>query len=296
MEKTKNNETFGMSVEKSLCEIYKLDNDIEEKRVDRVIVNEINVKLKKYLDEKKIKLSEYIGGGGYQDDFMLEDGRTLQVKTNFNNSDKVCPPKIGQCTKRTFLNIIAKKINKDIELENEYEIKKFIILNKKEILKLYIEAYYTSDLILYIKKPKNQNYFITIYDKINFDLSILDNCEITFTKNLESWNESSTMKIKYENVNYSIGEYQIHSNRDGVKFRFNRNNFHNLMEKINENKVEIIKELENEVIEKQKNIKIKKDIIIKELENEVKEKPKDIKIKKNKSTKNIIINNIVCLM
>ena len=77
---------------------------------------------------------------------------------------------------------------------------------------------------------------IKIGDKINFDSSILDNCEITFTKNIETWNESSTMKIKYNNINYSIGEYQIHSNRDGVKFRFNRNNFHNLMEKINENK------------------------------------------------------------
>lgn len=131
-----------------------------------------------------------------------------------------------------------------------------VISNDKEILKLYIEAYYTSDLILYVKKPKNNKYFITIYDKINFDSSILDNCEITFTKNIETWNESSTMKIKYNNINYSIGEYQIHSNRDGVKFRFNRNNFHNLMEKINENV---------------------------ELNNEVKEKPKDVKIKKNKS-------------
>ena len=70
------------------------------------------------------------------------------------------------------------------------------------------------------------------------------------------------MKIKYNNINYSIGEYQIHSNRDGVKFRFNRNNFHNLMEKINENKIEV--KQTNEVI---------------------KEKPKEVKIKKNKSTK-----------
>lgn len=232
----KNNETFGMSVEKSLCEIYGLVNDIEEKRVDRIIVDEIKEELKKHLDTSNLELSEYVGGGGYKDDFILKDGKTMQVKTNFNNSDKVCPPKIGQCTKRTFLNNIAKKINKNIEFENVNDIKEFIILNDKEILKLYIEAYYTSDLILYIKKLKNNKYFTTIYGKINFDSSVLNNCEITFTKNAKTWNESSTMKIKYENVNYSIGEYQIHSKRDGVKFRFNRNNFHNLMEKIIKNK------------------------------------------------------------
>jgi hypothetical protein len=235
-EKINNNEIFGMSVEKCLCEIYKLKNDIEEKRVDRKIINEINTILKKYLDEQKIIISEYIGGGGNQDDYTLEDGRTLQVKTNYNNSDKVCPPKLGQCTKRTFLNNIGKKINKDIKLEDNNEIKKFIIENNKEILKLYIEAYYTSDVMLYIKKPKNNKYFITLYDKINFDSSALKDCEITFTKNLETWNESNTMKIKYMDINYSVGEYQIHSHRDGVKFRFNRKNFHNLMEKMNENK------------------------------------------------------------
>lgn len=239
MEKINNNETFGMSIEKSLCEIYELKNDIEEKRINRKIVDEIKIKLKKYLDTYKLELSEYIGCGGCQDDFMLKDDRTLQVKTNLNNSDKVCPPKIGQCTKRTFLNNVAKKINKDVKLNDVSEIKNFIISNDKEILKLYIEAYYTSDLILYVKKQKNNKYFITIYDKINFDSNILKEYKITFTKNIKTWNESSTIKIKYENINYSIGEYQIHSNRDGVKFRFNRNNFHNLMNKINEKKVNI---------------------------------------------------------
>lgn len=271
-EKTNNNETFGMSIEKSLCEIYELENDIEEKRVDRTIVDEIKIELKRYLDTSKLELSEYIGGGGYQDDFMLKDGRTLQVKTNFNNSDKVCPPKIGQCTKRTFLNNVAKKINKDVELNDVSEIKKFIISNDKEILKLYIEAYYTSDLILYVKKPKNNKYFITIYDKINFDSNILKECEITFTKNIETWNESSTMRIKYENINYSIGEYQIHSNRDGVKFRFNRNNFHNLMEKINKKKIDI----------KQTNE-------VKQTSKVIKEKPKEVKTKKNRITKNFVM-------
>ncbi len=65
--------------------IYDLDNDI----------NEVKPKIKKYLEETKIKLVEYISGWGFQDDFLLDDGKTLQLKTNYNNPDKICPPKIG---------------------------------------------------------------------------------------------------------------------------------------------------------------------------------------------------------
>ena len=164
-----NNETFGMSIEKTLCHIYNLENDIDDKRTKKEIIDEIKPKIKNYLEEKNIKPVEYIGGGGYQDDFLLEDGKYLQLKTNFNNSDKVCPPKIGQSTKRTFLLNIARKINKDIILNDDKDIKKFIFDNIKDILIIYINAYYTSDLILYVKKQKNKDYFITIYDKINFD-------------------------------------------------------------------------------------------------------------------------------
>lgn len=231
-----NNETFGMSVEKAICEIYQLENNIDNKRTDKNIVDELKNKLKTYLDEKNIKMIEYVGGCGNKDDFLLDDGKTLQVKSNYGSSDKVCPPKIGQCTKRTFINNIVRQINKNIEIDDEKKIKKFIMENDKQILKLYIEAYYTSDLILYIKKLKNKNYFITIYDKINFNDEILNDCIITFTKSLENWKESCTMKIKYNEKDYSIGKYQIHSHRDGVKFRFNRNNFHNLMENIIKNK------------------------------------------------------------
>ena len=133
---------------------------------------------------------------------------------------------------------IARKINKDIILNDDEDIKKFIFDNIKDILIIYINAYYTSDLILYVKKPKNKDYFITIYDKINFDKKKIEHCEFTFTKKPENWNESSTVKIKYNNKEYSIGEFQIHNHRDNVKFRFNRNNFHNLMDNIyNDNKL-----------------------------------------------------------
>jgi hypothetical protein len=92
---------------------------------------------------------------------------------------------------------------------------------------MYINAYYRSDYILYIKKQQNKQYFITIYNKLNFNKELLNDC--IFTKKPEVWNESSTMKITFNSIVFSIGEFQIHNNRNGVKFRFNNKNFHTLI-------------------------------------------------------------------
>jgi len=62
------------------------------------------------------------------------------------------------------------------------------------------------------------------------------------------------MKLTYNNILYSIGEFQIHNNRDGVKFRFNRNNFHTLIE------VLIKKEVENNIIIVDDNISLNNNI------------------------------------
>jgi hypothetical protein len=48
-----NNETFGMSVEKAICEIYELSNDIDKKRVNKQIIEEIRPILTIYLTEQK---------------------------------------------------------------------------------------------------------------------------------------------------------------------------------------------------------------------------------------------------
>ena len=50
---------------------------------------------------------------------------------------------------------------------------------------------------------------------------------ISFTKeNIEDWNESNT--VKYNNL--SIGEFQVHKNRNCYKFRFNLTNLVKIME------------------------------------------------------------------
>ena len=53
---------------------------------------------------------------------------------------------------------------------------------------------------------------IDVIDKFPFKNDKL----FTFTKDLKNWNESTT--IKYNNI--SIGEFQIHNNRNNIKFRY----------------------------------------------------------------------------
>ena len=44
-----------------------------------------------------------------------------------------------------------------------------------------------------------------------------DSSKFSFTQTLDSWNESCTIKYKGR----TIGEFQVHNNRDCFKFRFN---------------------------------------------------------------------------
>jgi hypothetical protein len=56
---------------------------------------------------------------------------------------------------------------------------------------------------------------VQLYKKIKSP--IWAKSQLTFTQDLESWNESCT--VKFDEI--SIGEFQVHKNRNGFKFRFN---------------------------------------------------------------------------
>jgi len=229
-----NNETFGITIEKLICEIFNLKNNISNLRCNQEIKDEFRLILEEELKKNNIIITEYVGENGNENDFMIEN-ETLQVKTNYNNSLKVCPSKIGQSTKRTFIINIAKKIKKDVELKDDIEIKEFIINNIKEILMMYIDAYFTSDYLLYIRNDKKNRKEIKIYrkeDKIVNEKNY-EKCKFRFTKDIKNWNESTTLKVEFEEKIYSLGEFQIHNHRNNVKFRFNNTNLHNFLNEIN---------------------------------------------------------------
>lgn len=209
---TKNNESFGMTVEYVMC---MLNNQfpIDINRCERYLINEIQ----KLTIKMNLPPLLYVGNDkACKADFKTHEGITYSVKTNINN-DKVSPQNIGQCTRNTFIKKVFNKYNLDNDKNDitDYKLKEFIVKYSNILLNDYLDNLMCCNYLLY---------YLYNYDSLSCvmlskdDLKIdFKNYKITFTKTLDNWNESNTVKVN----NKSIGEFQIHKNRDCIKFRFN---------------------------------------------------------------------------
>ena len=209
-ENKKNNESLGLTFEKAIC-----------------LKKEITYNGKfKYSETDALKLKDRLNNfnelcphelihtakKGYKYDYESKDGKyKLSAKTN-KNGYKVCPQVIGQTTKNKFC-----KYFKIPDNTNDNKIKEYIMNEHKKMLGEYFTHTFDCDIIYYNQKT-NILKFIKKENDINFD-----NFEYVFTKNIDEWIESSTIKINYNNSSYSLGEFQIHQHRNCIKFRWNFN-------------------------------------------------------------------------
>jgi hypothetical protein len=237
-----NNETFGMSCEEAFCRIFKSNNQIEKKRVDENTVNKIQPIIDKFIKENNVPNLLYTGRNGNSADFKDENKKTYSLKSN-KNGNKVCPQNIGQISRKKFTENVYYKLtdedDPDYILEND-SIKEFILKHPKKLFKLYYKNLFCCDNLIHIKTNKKTVIDITFVEKIK--LPKLSNDDFIFSKNINNWNESNTLKVKidkfledYKNNDIykkyitktennsgliSIGEFQIHKNRNCIKFRF----------------------------------------------------------------------------
>jgi len=236
---TNNNETFGMCCEEAFCRVFKLENQIEKTRIDEDTVNKIQPILDKFVKDNNVPSLIYTGKKGNSVDFKDINNKTYSLKSNKEKGFKVCPQNIGQISRKKFTENVYYKLTKeddpDYMLDND-SIKEFILKYPKKLFKLYYKNLFCCDNLIHIKiNPK------TIIDVIYVEkikLPKLNNNDFIFTKNINNWNESNTLKVKidkfledYKNNNnlskgekntglMSIGEFQIHKNRNCIKFRF----------------------------------------------------------------------------
>lgn len=170
------------------------------------------------LAKRIIKLKEvfpgeikHIAKNGSKYDFVHTDGVYLSAKTT-KRDGKVCPQEIGQPSKKKFCHHF--KLG-DVNTE---QIKSYITENVYSMLDEYIARTFECPIIYY-NKSKNELLFVKLKEKINWT-------NITFSHVIKNkaWNESTTIKID----NTSIGEFQIHNHRDGIKFRWSFKNMLNL--------------------------------------------------------------------
>ena len=83
MKRYRNNEIFGMTAEKVICDLYNLDYpDYLVTRSNKQLELKLIPYLRNFLKQYNINVVEYIGYRNDPEDFILENGETLSVKTN----------------------------------------------------------------------------------------------------------------------------------------------------------------------------------------------------------------------
>ncbi|MGL4874155.1 MAG: hypothetical protein ACRC30_05840 [Clostridium sp.] len=220
----KNNETLGMTAEKTICDIFKLERENHlAARSDFELEKSIYSTLEdafRYLPAAVQHTGSLKGERGGASkcsyDFLLDGNKTLSLKTNYGKM--VCPPEVGQPGNKTFLKYFGQLFNIN-EINND--IFKSIVLEKAEsLLPIYLEHLLDSDYLLWLYKEKDV-FKYKIIDSEKYKGFKFDKNEITFSRKIkDEWNSSNT--IKYKGI--SLGEFQVHENRVCYKFRFNMKN------------------------------------------------------------------------
>jgi len=209
----KNTEYIGIITEKVICNLKKIKFNTKRTYIDNNKLDDSYIKIRKILEDKidEIKIIEHTGNENKNImDFKLINEETLSLKTIISN-DKICPQKIGQLSKKSF-NLYYKT---DLNENDDKSYKEYIYRNIEKILLECIKNMLICDKTLIINYNKGYLLIIEKYkDKI---INIFDNnnYKITFTKELEEWNESITIKIN----KISVLECQFHINRNIIKFR-----------------------------------------------------------------------------
>lgn len=223
---THNNSRFGFTVQKVICDIFKIipESDYARKlfetNYDNAIASHlfpIIIKAFKDLGHNPIKCHTLEKLGTYVTpfNFTLDDGSTLSIRTNMD-SDKVSPRNIGQAGFEKLNDQFGEIYGK--EIQNQDDIKHLFIDSVDRVLPVFIDNLFDADHIMWIRQIGSS----IIYDFIdgNTTLSIdFVRDKFTFTRNFDEWIESTTLKYK----GVSIAEIQIHKNRT-FKFRFIMNN------------------------------------------------------------------------
>lgn len=195
-----NTETVGIWTEYLLCRA----NDIEFNSSRNYVKN---LKIKEQEEIENVlkftnELGKFIHTGqrNSEEDFVLDDRRTLSIKTNISN-DKVCPNTVGQTS--------LSKINKNFKEAGDY--KSWVINKPDEVYDFYIKHLLKADHLIYVCFNQGRVFWIK-----KQSISQIDKSRFTFTKALDSWNESCSMKLDGK----TIAEFQVHGSRDIVKCRF----------------------------------------------------------------------------
>lgn len=239
-EKQVNNETLGITAEKTVCDLFGLEypkNFFKRYSVEMQYQLEDIIS---YAFESLPIPIKYCGslpgerGGNSKSsyDFILNGDKTLSLKTNIGK--KVCPPEVGQPNDKTCYNYFKEFVVEDHISKTNF--KQMVYKHIDKLMPIYLSHMFDSDFLLRIYENNKNEVLLTGYAygfdivKKDFGKNFLWQKEkFTFSQSsIELWNESNT--VYYAGI--SLGEFQVHNNRNCFKFRFN---FDNLLKIIRKN-------------------------------------------------------------
>ena len=199
------NEDLGKMFEMAICLLYEIEYDGKYKySLDEAKhIKETLYKLKNIFPFKIKHIAKY---RNKYDFVSIDDKIYLSAKTTKKDS-KVCPQVIGQPSKKKFCEFFGIDLFYNLE-----QIKEYIENNVKTLLEIYIKNTFDCSIV-YFNKHKKLLLFINLIKNIYWEKYIILFSHIVKNK---KWNESSCISIN----GITIGEFQIHNNRDCIKFRW----------------------------------------------------------------------------
>ena len=219
-----NNADFGLTLQKNICEKYDLEvNDMakaqfesnynseydqELKPIIDLIFSKVGANPKALLTYSKEMVNEKENTSPHN--FLLDNDKTMSVRT-MKTSSKIAPRTVGQAGFSVLNSFFKDLYGKEIKTKED--IKKLVYEHIDEMLPVFIDYLFQSDYTVFISEKELQKVSIIEANEVSDYAFSRD--DFSFTRDLETWNESTTLKYK----GTSIAEVQVHKKRT-FKFRF----------------------------------------------------------------------------
>jgi hypothetical protein len=226
-------EIVGISAEVAIADAYGVTvNEHYRCRADERVVSAIANIVSETFEKYSIpKPTEHVAEKHNPVDFILEAGKTLSVKSNQRALGKVAPAHVGQVTPGTYFQYFEAfyPVVPTSDAEKRRLFKTTVIQRIDEFICVYWENIFDCDYLIHFYNILTQNKQINpTPSAIVFNRRKPPEWKregFTFTRDAERWNESST--VKYCGV--TIGEFQVHNNRENYKFRFKMDGIRQLL-------------------------------------------------------------------
>jgi hypothetical protein len=238
-QKQVNTELLGISAEMAMCELAGVEPVGIRGRTDASLTRAVTPVLEMALKSLPVVTrhagSDRRGVAKSTFDFELEGGKRLSLKTNFSKGRaKVCPPVFGQGGADNYWKAFGdlyRQGDRDERRGVSVPAFKRISIARIDIkMERYLDSLFDCDYLIWLWQKPVPGFRI-------FQPSNLPKLEwrierFSFSQTVESWNESCSVRYQPTDTSrrLSLGEFQVHRNRAGYKFRLNLNNLAKLID------------------------------------------------------------------